>query len=140
MRFLFRPRAESRSQVRSVVPASQATQRVHPAAAGASAGMPIFLQRMTARPTLKVDPATAPFEQEADRISAAVESRDGSPLARFHRAYSTGAIAEPSLAASLFRESLSQSKRAGDSIPKAVREPIEEKLGADFSGVRVHSD
>ncbi len=101
--------------------------------------MPIFLQRVTARPRL--DPANATYEDEADRISAAVESQDPSFLSHpVHQTRSTGTIAEPSLAGRMLRQSLNQSNGSGKPIPQAAREPMEQKLGTDFSAVRVHSD
>ena len=101
--------------------------------------MPIFLQRVTARPRL--DPANATYEDEADRISAAVESQDPSSLSHpVHQTRSTGTIVEPSLAGQTLRQSLNQSNGSGTPIPQAAREPMEQKLGTDFSAVRVHSD
>ena len=103
--------------------------------------MPLFLQRMTARPRIKLDPANAAYEQEADRVSAAVHSQDNSPVSGpVHRTHSTGTIAEPSLAGNILRQSITESKGGGTPIPSAAREPMEEKLGTDFSAVRVHSD
>ncbi len=103
--------------------------------------MPIFLQRAAARPGLKLDSASAAYEHEADRISAAVESQDPSSLSHpVHQTRSTGTIVEPSLAGQTLRQSLNQSNGSGTPIPQAAREPMEQKLGTDFSAVRVHSD
>jgi len=103
--------------------------------------MPIFLQRVAARPRLKLDPANAAYEHEADQVSVAVESQDQSPLSDpVHETRSTGTITEPSLAGRMLRQSLNQSNGSGTPIPQAAREPMEQKLGTDFSAVRVHSD
>ena len=53
---------------------------------------------------------------------------------------STGTIQEPSLAGSVLRQSLSRTRGNGAPLPAATRETMEEKLGTDFAGVRVHSD
>src|SRR6266568_2705098 len=70
MRAAFLPRAEPRSRDRSIAAPSRAVQDPARAETGAPAGMPIFLQRMSARPRLNLDSANAAYEHEAHRLSA----------------------------------------------------------------------
>ncbi len=108
---------------------------------GAPAGMPIFLQRMKVYPALKIDPASAAYEEEADRVSAATQSDTGPSASRPRlTALSTGTIQEPSPAGSILRQSLNRARGNGAPLPAATRETMEGKLGKDFSGVRVHAD
>jgi len=86
---------------------------------GAAAGMPAFLQRITARPRLKLDPANAAYEHGADRVSAAIESLDQSPLSHpVHRTRSTATVAEPSLEGSMLRQGRSLATRGPVIQPK----------------------
>jgi len=94
---------------------------------------------VTVQPKLTLDPAHTAFEREADQVSAAVASRDQSPT-RVQQTHATGTVAEPSLAGSLVRLSVSRAHGSGTPVPPAARGALEQKLGADFSGVRVHSD
>ncbi len=108
---------------------------------GAPAGMPIFLQRMKVYPGLKIDPANAAYEEEADRVSAATQSDAApAPSRSLLTTRGTGTIQEPSPAGSILRQSLSRTRGNGAPLPAATRETMEEKLDTDFSGVRVHAD
>jgi outer membrane protein OmpA-like peptidoglycan-associated protein len=102
--------------------------------------MPIFLQRATARPRLKMDSRSAPFEQEADRISASIDAPDHSPPASDVHPASTGTIQEPSLAGQILRHTLDRSGDSGVPIPTAARESMEQKFARDFTGVRIHAN
>jgi len=99
----------------------------------------MYVQRMTARPRLKLDSANSAYEHEADQVATSVESGQSSNLA-VHSTQSTGSIVEPSLAASLLRQSLRSNQDDGRAIPDGTRETMEYRLDADFSGVRVHTD
>jgi len=139
MRAAFLPKAENRSRRRTSAAPSRAVRRPVKSEAGTRAGMPIYLQRATARPKLKLDPASVAHEHEADSISAAVETGDRSPLSQpVHRVHDTGTFAGPSPTG--LREHLNLAKGGGTTIPQAAREPMEQRLGTDFSGVRIHSD
>src|SRR5262245_13227046 len=130
------PTAASTSPPRADAIGNQATQhqlRASRASFGPSAGPPIFSQRVIVQSNLKLDPAHAPFEREADQVSAAVASRDQSP-AHVQPTHTTGTVAEPSLAGSLVRTSVNRAQGGGTPVPPAARAPIEQKLGADFSG------
>jgi len=139
------PAAASTGAPRAAGVGNQATQhrlkakRASSAASAASAGAPILSQRAIVQPDLKLDPAHAAFEREADQVAAAVGSRDQSPT-RVQPALATGTVAEPSLAGSLVRASVSRAQGGGTPLPPAARAAIEQKLGADFGGVRVHYD
>lgn len=118
MRTAVFPQAETAVRRRSAAAPSRISHRPADTETGARAGLPIFLQRVTARPRLALDPAGAAWEREADRVSAAVASRPQSPV----------------------RHGLDGPKHSDAGIPRAVQEPMEHELDADFSGVRVHSD
>src|SRR6185295_13406486 len=107
MRTAVLPKAEARARI--AAPSRAGRPRVTPDT-GARAGLPIFLQRMTARPRLALDPAHAAYEHEADRVSTVVASAD--PSSRSHpvqRTHATGTIGEPSLVAHMLRQRLDRS-------------------------------
>ena len=104
--------------------------------AGAPAGMPVFLQQASGHRDLTPNPGSDVYEQEADRVARAVQSRDGHSLMRPSQSvYSNG------------NSSLSSDRRALDSrmgtgmpLPKQTREALEDMFGNNFSDVRIHSD
>jgi len=104
--------------------------------------MPIFLQRMKVAPTLKANSASAVYEHEADRVSAATQSSGKpSPSRPLLRTTNTsGTLEEPSLASNVVRESLDGTRGNGNPLSAATRDSMQEKLGSDFSAVRIHSD
>ncbi|MBD2341672.1 DUF4157 domain-containing protein [Calothrix sp. FACHB-156] len=111
--------------------------------ATASSGM-VVQAKMTIRP-----PGDK-YEQEADRIAAQVvnqihapavqqqaenESVQRQPASVQPLASDGGMSASPEL-----ETSIRQARNGGQSLPTNIREPMEQALGADFSGVRVHAD
>jgi outer membrane protein OmpA-like peptidoglycan-associated protein len=104
--------------------------------------MPIFLQRMRVSPKLKSGQASSAHEQEADRVASAVQSSDTSSQARplLHATESAGAAERDSPSGRIMEQKIQETQGSGSQIPSAVRESLEEKLGADFSSVRVHTD
>lgn len=141
MRAAFLPKTESRKRSRGLSSGLQVVNLQAKADSGAVSGMPVFLQRMKTRPALKVNPASAPYEKEADRVATTIQSEGGSTHARPLRAFSsTGTIDESSLGGSVFQHSLTGTQGSGSSLPAETRARMETHLGADFSGVRVHSD
>ncbi len=83
-----------------------------------SSAMPIFLQRATVFPKLKSGQPKDAYEQEADRISSSVE---------FPGRAVQGAASQAT-------------SSTGGGLPVSTRDAMEEKLGADFSNVRIHAD
>jgi outer membrane protein OmpA-like peptidoglycan-associated protein len=141
VRTAFLSKAEARKRGRDSSDGLNSGKRSLQADMGAAAGMPIFLQRMKVYPALKIDPANAAYEEEADRVSAATQSEAGrSPSRPQLTTRSTGTIQEPSPAGSILRQNLNRSLGNGNPLPATTRETMEEKLGTDFGGVRVHSD
>jgi hypothetical protein len=119
----------------------RAAQQSHVSESGASSGMPIFLQRMNVVPKLKVNPASAAYEHQADRAAATPSNAGPLPAHPALRAdSSSGTLQEPSLAGGIVRQRLRGTRGNGGALPAATRETMEKKLGADFSRVRVHSD
>jgi outer membrane protein OmpA-like peptidoglycan-associated protein len=82
---------------------------------------------------LTLNPSRAAAEQEADRIAEGSES--SRPIAE---ARST--LEESSPAAHLVHRRIDALKGSGAHLPPATKVKMEEKLGTDFSNVRVHSD
>lgn len=118
-------------------------------AAGEAAGLPAFLSKSTnaavvkqtvkVRPRVKSDAANDAREQEADR--AAENLRQAKDKSQFN---SGQMLDETSRQGSLIGGQAERgpgSAKAGETrLPEPTRTLMEEQLGADFSGVRVHSD
>jgi hypothetical protein len=85
-------------------------------------------------------------EQEADRVARQVMSptaRPGQP--RQGRGAKPAAVrragrAEGGAVDTGTQQSLAQARGGGRGIPAHIRAPLEQRLGADFRGVRVHTD
>jgi outer membrane protein OmpA-like peptidoglycan-associated protein len=109
---------------------------------GSPSGMPIFLQRAHVFPKLKSGPASSAHEQEADRASAAISS--GDQAAQVHPSLTAtaphSAIEPGSLTSRIVDAKVAKSHDGGNPLPASIRDAMEQKLGADFSEVRVHND
>jgi len=96
--------------------------------------MPIFLQRMTARPRLKLDSANPAYEHEADRVSAAIAPTWRALTAQLKSAGDRSANARrPYFGVDHQRSTLFQAD-AGREVPFRAR--MEAAFGEDFSSVR----
>jgi hypothetical protein len=115
---------------------------------GATAGVPLFLQRLPVQPKLVVGQPNDPLEQEADRVAERVQSgshqsaqttsteadsvqRKCAKCEEKVQAKSLGTIAASSSSLPL--------PDAGSALSKEVRSRVEPILGADLSHVRVHN-
>jgi hypothetical protein len=97
------------------------------------------------QPKLRLGPTNDHYEQEADRIAAHVSSGRAAPAAQVHSrqpqiqrvasAPSAGIAVAPHVEAGI-----NAARGGGQPLPNGVRAQMEGALGADFSGVRVHSD
>ena len=96
---------------------------------------------------LTVGPAGDEYEQEADRVAKQVvgmtepsaqrqeeEELQAKPLAQ-RKVPLEGGDVEPAV-----EQSIEQSQGRGQALPDSLRTSMEGAFGADFSGVRVHSD
>lgn len=100
---------------------------------------PLVRQKVKATPKLKADSSSDARESEADRAAQDVrQSKDGTAPAVMQKVnrVSDG----ESLVGGLVERRLGTSKAGGDPLPAPTRELMEEKFGADFGGVRVHTD
>jgi outer membrane protein OmpA-like peptidoglycan-associated protein len=142
MRTDFVPRKEDRKGGREASDVSKPKKQSSKAETGGSSAMPIFLQRMRVSPKLKSGQASSGHEQEADRVASAVQSSDTSSESRplLHATESAGAAERDSPSGRIMEQKIQETQGSGSQIPSAVRESLEEKLGADFSSVRVHTD
>jgi hypothetical protein len=86
---------------------------------------------------LNVGPVDDPFEREADRIaSLAAEPTACAEPETIHRVHgSTGSPADPAVA-----DAVARARGGGQAVPAAVRQPVEQVSGMDFSTVRLHVD
>jgi hypothetical protein len=97
-------------------------------------------QHAVVQAKLVVGPPGDRYEREADRIARAVARGEAVPGARGVQAVGGAAVGAPP------RDVLHGQIRAasagglGHRIPGRVRAPLEQALGADLSGVRVHAD
>lgn len=100
------------------------------------------------------------YEQEADRIADAVaatpdhdtpqgaaisgqvQRNTGMPTGPMvvQREISAGAVNKPSAIGKAIGDAVRGTRGNGQPIPSATRRPMEEKLGAEFGGVRIHTD
>lgn len=99
-----------------------------------------FVQRAVLQAKLVVGPAGDRYEREADRVAQAVVRGTAGPKARdIQPIGGAPAGTEPGDAMQAQIRTSSVGGR-GRRIPGQVRAPLEETLGADLSGVRVHDD
>lgn len=116
---------------------------------GAAAGLPPFLsrtaepplvrQKMKVKPRPTTNPATDTREHEADRAREHV--RQGSEGGGVGVTQKVGRVSDgEARIGGLVARRLGASQAGGDPLPDSTRGLMEEKLGADFGGVRVHTD
>jgi hypothetical protein len=116
------------------------TSRVEASAAPAKPAPPVIQAK------LAVSPANDHFEQEADRIAReTVGNNSTGNRESVQRASITPLQTkiDPSqgfLAGGGFERRLQENRGNGSPLPDAVRAYMEARIGADFSGVRVHND
>src|SRR5258708_14267235 len=132
MRTALVPKTETKKRFREISGGTPAGK--NPAHSGASAGMPIFLQRMHIQPAVKINPASAAYEAEADRAAEATQS--GGELSERPSlvTHSSGTIQEPSLADSAVRQGISGTRSQGSALPFSTRAAMQDNLGSDFIG------
>jgi hypothetical protein len=109
----------------------------------------LLTQRPVIEPKLMINAAGDQYEQEADRMAdevmrAPVAEReemddDEQPgiMAKREPTHAAGGAFE---ASEEFEERLRATRGQGRPLPPALQEDFEAKFGADFSGVRIHSD
>ncbi len=127
--------------------ANQPTVQVKPMFKGLS-------HELAIQPKLTIGAVGDKYEQEADRMAANVVNKIHAPqnqaiqreempeddealpptIQRFAES-SGGIAATPDLEASI-----QQARGGGQPLPEQVRKPMEQAIGADFSGVRVHDN
>lgn len=98
-------------------------------------------QRLRIYPKLQVNQSTNAYEQEADGVAEKI-SRTGEPtrLNVTQRTGSTATTGTSSPLSVLIERSLQGVGGNGEPLPPSIRESMGERLGADFSSVRIHSD
>ncbi|MDT5062501.1 MAG: hypothetical protein QOH63_2960 [Acidobacteriota bacterium] len=84
-----------------------------------SADAPLVKQKVKVRPRLKSDAANNAHEHEADRVADNLRQAKNSSQVNSKQMHG---------------------EASGARLPEPTRELMEEELGADFSGVRIHSD
>jgi len=97
------------------------------------------------QPKLRLGPANDRYEQEADRVAAQVvrgtsapdvEAQERAPqIQRFATAPTAGIAVPPQVEAGI-----AAARGGGHRLPAGVRSQMERAMGADFGGVRLHSD
>jgi len=115
----------------------QRPEAPHAAVAPAGVGRETLVE-VQARGDLTVGPADSPFEHEADRAADAAAA--GAPFGSFSAvtASAAQARAESGGGAAVLPGSLATG--GGDSLPGAVRAPLESSYGRPLGDVRVHTD
>jgi outer membrane protein OmpA-like peptidoglycan-associated protein len=127
MRAIFLPKKGKKKQ--EPEDSSGRAQSTSPQEAGESAGLPQFLnksadaplvkQKVKVRPRLKSDAANNAHEHEADRVADNLRQAKNSSQVNSKQMHG---------------------EASGARLPEPTRELMEEELGTDFSGVRIHSD
>lgn len=95
------------------------------------------------QPKLLVGPANDKYEQEADQVSQQIMRRPGSAEAIPGRTvFSLQRVAGDAgfEAGSEVESRIAAQRGGGQPLPQNVRRQVEPRLGADFSGVRIHTD
>lgn len=109
-----------------------------------SLGHPLRPARPVAQPMLRLGPADDRFEQEADRVAAQVLRGRRVPAAQPRSATvvqrAASAPAAMSAMPAQVEAGIAAARGGGQILPAGVRGPLEAAMGADFAGVRVHSD
>jgi Domain of unknown function (DUF4157)/Phosphatidylinositol 3- and 4-kinase len=107
------------------------------------------------QPKLTIGAVGDKYEQEADRISQQVVSQINAPESsaiqrkqmpeedeQLQMKPTVQRLGEgnPLAAAPELEASIQQAKSGGQPLPEQIRQPMEQALGSDFSGVKVHAD
>ena len=140
MRTSFVSKVKTGKSQKATADAARRSENSVTAFRAASFTMPAFL-RAKILPQLKPGATRNAQEQEADRASASVHS--GDKTSRFRPSHGTASDSvfdQGSLTDKMVQAKLSESRDGGRPIPASTREGMEERLGADFSSVRVHTD
>lgn len=100
---------------------------------------PLVRQKMKVKPRPTTNPATDTREHEADRAREHV--RQGTEGGGVGVTQKVGRVSDgEARIGGLVERRLGASQAGGDPLPDSTRGLMEEKLGADFGGVRVHND
>jgi outer membrane protein OmpA-like peptidoglycan-associated protein len=103
--------------------------------AGASAGMPVFLQRLRLQPKLKENVQNDPLERQADQFAGQVSHPGQLNLLPVARPAGTAPRRRGWL-----QRLLQNQPATGSPLPSATRQSMERRLGADFGQMRIHTD
>lgn len=87
------------------------------------------------RGTLKVGPAGDRLEQQADRVGSQALGGDHHAHAHPHGPGTGGGVVDAGT-----QQDIERARGRGRALPEHVRVPMEQALGADLRGVRLHSD
>jgi hypothetical protein len=145
-------------------PASQKAAPEPLTGLGGASGLPLFLSGQPLRTKLRVGQPGDPYEQEADRVATAVTHPNGStppttlsatPANAIHRCACGGTCfscqqekrlqlksngAAPSHSTPAIENHLAASHGTGHPLPSPIRADLEQRLGANFDHVRIHTD
>jgi hypothetical protein len=102
-----------------------------------------LMQSMRVQAKFTVNPPNDVYEQEADRVADAVTGAVTSQTQRQEEEEEIQMQPAESESATVSEEletSINNAKGTGQPLSDIVREPMERAIGADFSGVRVHTD
>ena len=90
------------------------------------------------------------YEQEADTVAAKVVEQINSPTSQQSVQGKVEPVAQPTVMRdggvgggavdASVEQSIQQAKGSGQELSEKVREPMEQAFGADFSGVKIHTD
>jgi hypothetical protein len=92
-------------------------------------------------PKLQVNQSTNAYEQEADSVAEKISrADDATRLDVTQRTNSTATTNTSSPFGIMIDQGLRETRGNGQSLPLWIGESMGERLGADFSDVRIHSD
>jgi outer membrane protein OmpA-like peptidoglycan-associated protein len=98
-------------------------------------------QRLRVYPKLKVNQSNNPHEQEADRVAEKIARTDDSSKVDVVQSKSSSqTTTTSSFFGNMIDHSLRGTRVHGRALPLSIRESMEDKFGADFSDVLLHTD
>ena len=115
---------------------------LHPRQAAGNLAIQRFMkQRLRVYPKLQVNQSTNAYEQEADSVAEKISrADDATRLDVTQRTNSTATTNTSSPFGIMIDQGLRETRGNGQSLPLWIGESMGERLGADFSDVRIHSD
>lgn len=125
-------------------PAANAPEMLAQRSFGPQSAQPMALPHrignMAIQAKLTVGAVNDPAEAEADRAADAVMNRGTVEIQRASAGAPSAAAAEPDAVSTSTEQSIQQARGGGQSLPSQVEEQMGGAFGADFSGVRVHTN